>query len=53
MSYCHTRGCGPDGQNVLQFHPTHVAALSVLVAQNTPSCLAPGGDLIFEDGFEG
>lgn len=53
MSYCHNRGCGPDDQNLLQFHPTHVAALSVLVAQHTPSCLAPGGDLIFEDGFEG
>lgn len=53
MSYCNIRNCGPDGQNVLQFHPTHVGVLSVLVAQNTPSCLAPGGDVIFEDGFEG
>lgn len=53
MSYCHNRGCGPDDQNLLQFHPTHVAALSVLVAQNTPSCLVVGGEVIFVDGFEG
>lgn len=52
MSYCHNRGCGPDDQNLLQFHPTHVAALSVLVAQNTPSCLVVGSDVIFADGFE-
>jgi len=53
MSYCHNMGCGPNDQNLLQFHPTHVGALSVLVAQNTPSCLVVGSDTIFEDGFEG
>jgi hypothetical protein len=53
MSYCNNIECGPDGQNVLQFHPTHIGVLSVLVAQNTPSCLVVGSDVIFEDGFEG
>src|SRR5690606_10287161 len=36
MSYCNINGCG---QNVQQFHPTHITALSVLIALNTPSCL--------------
>lgn len=53
MSYCNQIQCGPTGQNVLQFHPTHIDVLSVLVAQNTPSCLVVGSDTIFEDGFEG
>jgi len=52
MSYCNTRGCGPTGQNVLQFHPIQVATLLALVAQNTPSCLNPNADQIFRNGFD-
>jgi hypothetical protein len=52
MSYCNVRGCGSNGQNVLQFHPTQVNVLANLVAQNTPSCLAPTTDLLFRSGFE-
>jgi len=52
MSYCNLRGCGSNGQNVLQFHPAQVATLSALVAQNTPSCLASDADEIFADGFD-
>lgn len=55
MSYCNTSA--PNGancgQNVLQFHPTQVATLSTLIAQNTPSCLSATADLIFKDGFDG
>ncbi len=52
MSYCNMIGCG-GGQNVLQFHPTQIATLSALVAQNTPTCLAVGStDLIFANGFD-
>ncbi|MEO5623732.1 MAG: M12 family metallo-peptidase [Dokdonella sp.] len=52
MSYCNLIGCG-GGQNVLQFHPTQIATLSALVAQNTPTCLAVGStDLIFANGFD-
>lgn len=49
MSYCHINGCG---QNVEQFHPTHIAVLNALIAANTPSCLLPNAELIFADGFE-
>jgi hypothetical protein len=52
MSYCNVRGCGSNGQNVLQFHPTQISLLANLVAQNTPSCLAPATDLLFRSGFE-
>lgn len=52
MSYCNTISCGADHQNVLQFHPAQVAALSVLIANNTPSCLSLDTDLIFRDGFD-
>ncbi len=55
MSYCNTGApTGANcGQNVLQFHPTQVATLSALIAQNTPSCLATtGGDDIFHNGFD-
>ena len=52
MSYCNSIGCGPDGQNTLQFHPTHATVLSALIAQHTPSCLSPSVDLIFADGFD-
>lgn len=53
MSYCNQIGCGPSGQNVLQFHPTQVTVLSALIAQNTPGCLSPnGGDIIFRNGFD-
>ncbi len=54
MSYCNTSG--PNGancgQNVLQFHPTQIAALSTLIAANTPSCLSTDTDTIFRDGFD-
>jgi hypothetical protein len=49
MSYCNINGCG---QNVLQFHPTHVTTLSALVALNTPSCLMPDAETIFANGFD-
>jgi hypothetical protein len=52
MSYCNIASCGPDHQNVLVFHPTQVATLSVLIAQHTPSCLNPFSDVIFRNGFE-
>ncbi len=55
MSYCNTSApSGANcGQNVLQFHPTQIATLSILIAQNTPSCLSATADLIFKDGFDG
>ncbi|HEY0180110.1 MAG TPA: hypothetical protein VGC30_10830, partial [Dokdonella sp.] len=52
MSYCNTIGCGPNGQNVLQFHPTQIGVLTALVAQNTPSCLRVSVDEIFGNGFD-
>lgn len=52
MSYCNTRQCGPGGQNVLQFHPTQIGVMSMLIAQNTPSCLAASADMIFQNGFD-
>lgn len=52
MSYCNINGCGSAGQNVLQFHPAQITVLSVLVAQNTPSCLAPSVDAIFRNSFD-
>lgn len=52
MSYCNSIGCGSQGQNVLQFHPTQVAVLSALIAQNTPGCIAPLADRVFVSGFE-
>ena len=52
MSYCNNIGCG-GGQNVLQFHPTQIATLSALVAQNSPTCLTTGPtDIIFANGFD-
>lgn len=53
MSYCNQLQCGPDGQNVMFLHPTQINVLNALIAQNTPSCLTPGGggDLIFRNGF--
>ncbi|MEO6687759.1 MAG: M12 family metallo-peptidase [Dokdonella sp.] len=52
MSYCNLISCGPDHQNVLQFHPTQITTLSVLIAQHTPSCLNATADLIFKNGFD-
>lgn len=52
MSYCNSIGCGSQGQNVLQFHPTQIVTLSALIAQNTPACIAPSADRVFADGFE-
>jgi hypothetical protein len=54
MSYCNTgapQGAN-CGQNVLQFHPTQVATLGALIAQNSPSCLSTTADEIFRDGFD-
>ena len=53
MSYCNINGCGSDGQNVLQFHPAQITVLSaVLIAQNTPSCLAAtSADAIFRNSL--
>lgn len=54
MSYCNSLngGCGSNHQNVLQFHPTQITTLNALIAQNTPSCLSLGSDLIFRNGFD-
>ncbi len=49
MSYCHV-GASGCGQNVLQFHPTHVTLLRTRIAANTPSCLR--SELIFANGFQ-
>lgn len=49
MSYCNLNGCGQD---VLQFHPTQVTTLSVLIGINTPTCLMRDGDAIFANGFD-
>lgn len=51
MSYCNGLSCG-SGQNVLQFHPVQIGVINGLIAQNTPSCLVPGGDPIFKNGFD-
>ena len=55
MSYCNVgtqNGGAGCGQNVLQFHPTHINLLKALIAQNTPSCLVVQVDLIFRNGFD-
>ena len=49
MSYCHVSSAN-CGQNVLQFHPTHVTQVRNRIAANTPSCLKP--ELIFANGFQ-
>jgi len=59
MSYCNLfnmgAGCGPDGQNVLQFHPTHIndvllpAIASVVSGQ--PGCLNSTDD-VYYSSFE-
>jgi hypothetical protein len=51
MSYCNIKGCPTAGsQNVLQFHPTQITALTGIVATES-SCLA-SSDEIFGNGFE-
>jgi hypothetical protein len=53
MSYCNIAGCGPTGQNVLQFHPTQIAVLNAYITANTPMCLTSGAaDPIFKNGFD-
>ncbi|MBN8481125.1 MAG: hypothetical protein J0L88_05985 [Xanthomonadales bacterium] len=50
MSYCHVSSAG-CGQNVLQFHPTHVTQIRARIAANTtPSCLR--SEVIFGNGFQ-
>ncbi|HPG95513.1 MAG TPA: hypothetical protein PLR28_13250, partial [Dokdonella sp.] len=55
MSYCNqltdVNGNAVCGQNVLQFHPTHVTQVRARVAANTPSCLFTS-DVIFANGFQ-
>lgn len=52
MSYCHTGAPtgAACGQNVLQFHPTHVTLVRSRIAANTPSCLRL--ETLFTHGFE-
>jgi hypothetical protein len=52
MSYCNTISCGSDHQNVLQFHPAQIGAMSILIVSHTPACLSTLSDVIFEDGFD-
>lgn len=51
MSYCNISGCGT--QNLMKFHSTHINdVLLPEIAAHTPSCLASGNDIIFQNGFE-
>lgn len=50
MSYCHVSPSS-CGQNVQQFHPTHVTQLRNRVAANTPGCLSLS-DVLFANGFD-
>jgi metallopeptidase family M12-like protein len=55
MSYCNFSSCGPDGQNVLQFHPTHITkvllpAITTAVTANA-TCLNTTDDVFFS-GFD-
>ena len=52
MSYCNTRQCGPNGQNLLAFHPTQISVLHALIASQPGSCLGTPGDLVFGNGFD-
>ncbi|TAH40509.1 MAG: hypothetical protein EYC71_13350 [Gammaproteobacteria bacterium] len=52
MSYCNLYNNGACGQNVLEFHPTHINLLNTRIAANTPGCLSLNSDLIFAHGFE-
>ena len=51
MSYCNINGCGPNGQNLLQFAPEVETVINQAIDANTPSCLA-GALGIFADRFE-
>jgi hypothetical protein len=51
MSYCNQFTGGACGQNVQQFHPTHITQLRNRIAANTPSCLSTS-DAIFANGFD-
>jgi hypothetical protein len=51
MSYCHVSSAG-CGQNVQQFHPTHITLLRNRIAAHTPGCLTLGSDVIFANGFQ-
>lgn len=51
MSYCNISGCGT--QNLMKFHSTHINdVLLPEIAAHTPSCLASGNDIIFQNGFQ-
>jgi hypothetical protein len=52
MSYCNFPGCGPTGQNILQFHPTHITKVLLPDITAAPvGCLNTTDD-IFYNGFE-
>lgn len=50
MSYCHVSPSN-CGQNVQQFHPTHITQVRNRVSANTPSCLTLG-DVLFANAFD-
>jgi hypothetical protein len=48
MSYCNLRGCGPDGQNVLLFHPTQLSKVLMPDITAAPiGCLNTTDDIFF------
>jgi hypothetical protein len=55
MSYCNLNSCGPDEQNVLNFHPTQISDVLlpqiVSVVAGQPGCLNSTDD-IFYSGFD-
>jgi hypothetical protein len=53
MSYCNVDlGCGPDQQNVLQFHPTHITKVLLPDISAAPAGCLNTTDDIFFSGFE-
>ncbi len=52
MSYCNFPGCGPTGQNVLQFHPTHINKVLLPAITASPSGCLNTTDDIFYNGFD-
>ena len=52
MSYCNFPGCGPTGQNVLQFHPTHITKVLLPDITAAPAGCLNKTDDIFYDGFQ-
>ena len=53
MSYCNViLGCGPDQQNVLQFHPTQINNVLLPAITASPSGCLNATDDIFYNGFD-